>query len=414
MDGFLKLAASIVSSVQQALPAGLAVLFFFVMRWPVRAERTVHIRVPPERAFAAVDFQSTTQAWHRPPTLIELIDEGQQIYQATYWSHPVKREGEKSTAHWKIAERHPPFRLLIDRHGIDPGKSSGELMKIDVAIAPEGNESRLTMTYYWGPRPVIAQVMARLDLGTTLRRIKAIVETGQTDPKGERRAALAFSALTATVTLAGLGLLFGWRLALIVLGVLAIHELGHLIAFRLVGQPWGRIVFIPFIGAMAMPRQAFRNLGQYAFASLMGPAFSLFLLIPGLFIVTAAPHSPAALLLDVATVACFINLLNLLPVMPFDGGHVVKAVCQSMGPASVRPALVFISVLLFVIAAVSQIPLLIAPALVALLGMKEMGVPLSNLPAMDKTGLIAAAAAFFGVAGIYLWYILVAHRSYIG
>jgi Zn-dependent protease len=397
---------AIVGSVQKALPAALGVLFFFIARWPVRARRTVTMKVGPEQAFAAVDFQSPTQAWHRAPTLIELVDETQQIYRATYWSNPSGGGGRKTTALWRIAERAPPSRLVIERQGIEAAKTSGELMRIDIDIAAADGGSRLAMAYHWGPRPLIAQVLARIDLGHTLKRIKTIVETGGVDPGRERRSAVVTGVLTALASLVGLGLLFGWRMAVIVLAVLVVHELGHLVAFRLVGQPWGRIVFIPFIGAIAMPRQGFDNLGQYAFASLMGPAFSLVLLVPAM--VTAQQAGDGAqLMLDIAMVACFINLLNLLPVMPFDGGHVLKSVCQSLGEHMVKPALVFISVLIFVVAAVWQVPLLIAPALAALLGMKEMSLPLPDLADMRASGIVVTTAGFLGVAGIYLWFSLV-------
>lgn len=399
--------AAIVGSVQKALPAALGVLFFFIARWPVHARRTVALGVDPDAAFAAVDFQSPNQAWHRPPTLIELVDQTQQIYRATYWSNPSGGGGQKTTALWRVAERVPPSRLVIERQGIEASKTGGELMKIDIDIEATGSGSRLAMAYQWGPRPLIAQVLARIDLGNTLRRIKTIVETGDVDPGRERRSAVITGVLTALASLVGLGLLFGWRMAVIVLVVLVVHELGHLIAFRLVGQSWGRIVFIPFIGAIAMPRQAFENLGQYAFASLMGPAFSLLLLGPAMLTTPGPDYRSGDLLLEIAMVACFINLLNLLPVMPFDGGHVLKSVCQSLSEHMVKPALVFISVLIFVVAAVWQLPLLIAPALAALLGMKEMSLPLPGLADMTAPGIAAAVAGFLGVAGLYLWFSLV-------
>jgi Zn-dependent protease len=95
-----------------------------------------------------------------------------------------------------------------------------------------------------------------------------------------------------------------------------------------------------------------------------------------------------------ALVASLINLLNLLPVMPFDGGHVVKGICQSIGPGTVRPALVFISVLMFAVAVVASSPLLLAPALVALMGMRQMSEPVAGLSPM-------AAAAGIGAVGAY-------------
>ena len=216
--------------------------------------------------------------------------------------------------------------------------------------------------------------------------------------------------VTAALSFGSLVMLFGWLTAALVLAVLAVHELGHLVAFRALGQPWGRIVFIPFVGAIAVPRQAFRTLGHYAFASLAGPGLSLVLLLPA-FLPGAPADATGMMLVRLALIASLINLLNLLPVMPFDGGHVVKAVCQSIGPGTVKPALVFISVLLFVVALMANSPLLLGPALVALIGIGRMSEPIAGLPPMEVAARITAVAAYVATAACYLVFLLIHFRG---
>ena len=390
----------------KALPVAILFLVAFVLRWPVTARRSIHLEVPVERAFAGVDFLSADQVWHRTPTRLVVHDAAQRIFKAIY---PAGPSGVAQEAYWRIVERVPPARLVIARHGIEAGRTNNELLRIVIGAAPEKEGARLAMEYHWGPRPLLAQLLARLDLGTTLKRLKAEMEGGDGAAAASGGGAVAVALVTAAVSFAALVLLFGWLVAALVLIALVIHELGHLVAFRALGQPWGRIVFIPFVGAVAVPRQAFRTLGEYTFASLAGPGLSLVLVLPALL--AGAPQGAAeAMAVRLALVASLINLLNLLPVMPFDGGHVVKAICQSIGPGTVKPALLFISVLLFVLALAAGSPLLLGPALVALIGMRQMSEPVAGLAPMGLAARITAVAAYAATGACYAAVLLLYFR----
>ncbi|MDP9137495.1 MAG: site-2 protease family protein [Pseudomonadota bacterium] len=387
---------------RQALPVAIIFLVAFVMRWPVTARRSIHLSVPVARAFGSVDLQSPEQVWHRPPTRLSLHDDSQRIFRAIYAGGPA---GEHE-AYWKVVERQPDARLVIDRHGIAANSTNNELMRIVINTTPENEGARLAMEYHWGPRPLLAQLLARLDLGQTLQRIKAQAEGGDVAAAPSSGAPATVALVTAALSFGSLVLLFGWLAAALVLAVLAVHELGHLLAFRILGQPWGRVVFIPFVGAIAVPRQAFRTLGHYAFASLAGPGLSLVLLLPA-FILGEPAETTGQMLVRLALISSLINLLNLLPVMPFDGGHVVKAVCQSIGPGTVKPALVFISVLLFVVALLANSPLLLGPALVALVGIGRMSEPILGMRPMDVTERITAVGAYVATAACYSVFLLI-------
>src|SRR5579872_163295 len=114
---------------------------------------------------------------------------------------------------------------------------------------------------------------------------------------------------------------FGWRLALVLVLVILVHELGHYAAYRAYGLPARLPVFVPFLGAFtAGARPA--SLEQSAHIALAGPLTGLVL-------------AGACYALGVATgdrfwfacsdVSAFLNLFNMLPTPPFDGGHVIGA-----------------------------------------------------------------------------------------
>ena len=274
--------SDVLGSFRQAIPVAIVFLVAFVMRWPVTARRSIHLAVPVERAFGSVDFQSPEQVWHRPPTRLFLHDAAQRIFKAIYAAGPSAGMRARGLLEGRRA-RNPAPRLVIDRHGIAANRSNNELMRIVINTTAEHDGARLAMEYHWGPRPLLAQLLARLDLGHDAAAHQGADGRGRCGRRDGRRrigrrsarhrgvVASAFSSCCST----------GWSRRWCSSSSI-VHELGHLVAFRVLGQPWGRIVFIPFVGAIAVPRQAFRTLGHYAFASLAGPGLSLVLLMPAL------------------------------------------------------------------------------------------------------------------------------------
>ena len=102
----------------------------------------------------------------------------------------------------------------------------------------------------------------------------------------------------------------------ILLGGLALHEGGHLVGLLAFGYADVRMFFIPFLGAAVSGRKPGAPLWQRALVSLAGPLPGILLgllLASGLHITATLDHRIAATLL-------VINGLNLLPVLPLDGG----------------------------------------------------------------------------------------------
>jgi len=107
-------------------------------------------------------------------------------------------------------------------------------------------------------------------------------------------------------------------------GVLFFHELGHFVAMRIFGYRNVRMFFIPLFGA-AVSGRCFQPSGwKKAVVSLMGP-------FPGIVVGTVllAPQlcgHPPQWILELCFDLLSINLFNLLPLLPFDGGRYLHAI----------------------------------------------------------------------------------------
>ncbi|HTN50861.1 MAG TPA: site-2 protease family protein [Anaeromyxobacter sp.] len=145
---------------------------------------------------------------------------------------------------------------------------------------------------------------------------------GGTLLKALKTANLGWAAASA----AAYGVLFSWKFALALLLQLFVHEYGHVHAMRRTGMNVRGMYFIPFLGAVAVTDDAFSSRRQQAYVALSGPIWgSLFALVPaGLWLWTGSPLFAA-----VASWWAVINLFNLIPVSPLDGGRVMQALAYS-------------------------------------------------------------------------------------
>jgi Zn-dependent protease len=114
------------------------------------------------------------------------------------------------------------------------------------------------------------------------------------------------------------GIWFGVGFVLLIL----VHELGHGVAMKRCGVQAGWPVFIPFFGAMIAMKGEPQDRGREAEIAYGGPlaGTGAALLVAGLGLVTES-----RLLLGLAYTGFFLNLFNLTPISPLDGGRVAQA-----------------------------------------------------------------------------------------
>jgi Zn-dependent protease len=138
---------------------------------------------------------------------------------------------------------------------------------------------------------------------------------------------LLTSSGTMLVSIAAYSLIWGWKFAIGFVLLLLVHEMGHVIQLRREGIEASAPMFIPFMGAVISAK----SLGGHALAEarvgLAGPVLGSLgaaLLIP-LWLATGDDLWQA-----LAFTGFFLNLFNLLPVVPLDGGRAMAAMAPWM------------------------------------------------------------------------------------
>lgn len=114
-------------------------------------------------------------------------------------------------------------------------------------------------------------------------------------------------------------LLFGWRYAVGFVVLLFVHEMGHYIAARQRGLNVGAPTFIPFVGAWVELKDMPHDAETEAYVGLGGPLLGT---IGALACYFFARDQDSNLLLAIAYSGFFLNLFNLIPLSPFDGGRI--------------------------------------------------------------------------------------------
>jgi len=135
------------------------------------------------------------------------------------------------------------------------------------------------------------------------------------------------TSATMLVSVAAYSLIWGWQFAAGFVLLLLVHEMGHVIQLRREGVPATAPLFIPFLGALVGMKQAPKDAATEARVGLAGPILgSIGCLVPlGLY-----EASGNNLFRALAFVGFFLNLINLLPVLPLDGGRAMAALSPWM------------------------------------------------------------------------------------
>jgi len=113
--------------------------------------------------------------------------------------------------------------------------------------------------------------------------------------------------------------IYGWRYAVGFVALLFVHEMGHYLAARHKGLNVGAPTFIPFVGAWIELKDLPHDAQTEAYVGLGGPLLGT---VGALLVYFAARSWHVDWLLAVAYSGFFLNLFNLIPLSPFDGGRI--------------------------------------------------------------------------------------------
>jgi Zn-dependent protease len=129
------------------------------------------------------------------------------------------------------------------------------------------------------------------------------------------------------VSVAAYALIWGWRFAVGFVLLLLVHEMGHVLQLRREGIKASAPMFIPFLGALVAMKELPRDAAAEARVGLAGPVLgALGCLVP----VAIWQATGSELFQALAFVGFFLNLFNLLPVLPLDGGRAMAALTPAM------------------------------------------------------------------------------------
>ncbi|WP_018605903.1 site-2 protease family protein [Uliginosibacterium gangwonense] len=119
--------------------------------------------------------------------------------------------------------------------------------------------------------------------------------------------------------------IYGWRYAAGFVFLMFCHEMGHYIAARQRGLAVGLPTFIPFVGAWIQLGSHPHNAETEAYVGIMGPLAGTLATVLCYF---WARNEGSQLLLAISYSGFFLNLFNLIPSPPFDGGYVTAAISR--------------------------------------------------------------------------------------
>jgi len=112
---------------------------------------------------------------------------------------------------------------------------------------------------------------------------------------------------------------YGWGFAVGFIGLILCHEMGHYVAAKQKGLSVGLPMFIPFVGAWVTLKEQPLNAETEAYIAYAGPLVGSMASFALYFWGRAHVNDMAV---AVAQSGFLLNLLNLIPIHPLDGGRI--------------------------------------------------------------------------------------------
>ncbi|MEO0673329.1 MAG: site-2 protease family protein [Pseudomonadota bacterium] len=291
----------------------------------------------------------------------------------------------------------------VIKEGTDPRLYYGDNYYVITRLSDGDGGTWLEVTYQLDHGRAMGRVEVPAAMISATARIRDYAERQYLGEEAVARKAPApvWNALvTGAITLLSFGILFGFEFAALLIGVLLLHELGHVFAMRWCGMPVRGIYFIPFMGAVAVGTQGFGTEGRRGFIALMGPAASV--LSTAVFVAISASQPDNDTWRNLALISIFLNAFNLLPFLPLDGGQIVGALLSRAGDEARR----FVQFAFILVAAALSVYIqsYIMLALFTIVGLSLISRPKSSsvLPEISWSELIWLAIGFAATFAFYV------------
>jgi Zn-dependent protease len=203
----------------------------------------------------------------------------------------------------------------------DPNTSPGSphIYEADYRVNEDGTIERSARRRSWlrGALGPIAAIL--LFVGTKLKFLLAAL-------KGVKFFGTGISAL---LSIGAYALYFGWQFAVGLVVLVFIHEMGHVLVLRRYGVKATAPIFIPFMGAFIGMKQLPKNAVMEAWVGLGGPIVGSLGALGAWVLYSVTDNT---LFLVMTFIGVLLNLFNLLPILPLDGGRAVGAISRWFWP----------------------------------------------------------------------------------
>jgi Zn-dependent protease len=252
---------------------------------------------------------------------------------------------------WRIIAEDAPRRFVREVEKTGGRKPVLSRIREETTFEPVESGTKVTIVRHIPTPLFIHYLLFRLIFASSLNRAALYFATGTVPKSGSFKPSARGLLLISLASAGFMAVCLGWKTSLYVSGALLVHEFGHWLAMRVMGHKSARFFLMPFGGA-ALPGNVYRSDFEDALCTLMGPGLSALVcgaivLLPWWF---GGPVSSHRILLDphatdalswrdqlnlIAVVIGILNLAQLIPVLPLDGGRLLRSLLAS-GPISRR------------------------------------------------------------------------------
>lgn len=313
-------------------------------------------RLPPEAAWA--NLQS---AWGKnaltfqPATFLPTREQGTRMLISTIKG----RTTERILKTMPMAGGMTLGYRLYREEDVDYPFGEGHFERWSIVPALKGSRIEVTTQGLWAPlaagmtllnvwRKAGLVASGKLDRTISTFQSRSMPSRLNTRPSRKPAATLPRFGREAIVSLAAFAVLliqFSWQSAIVLAALILFHEYGHLLSYQLTGRKGNRLMLVPFFGGIAVAGAPHKSEFERAFCALAGPGICTATTIAALAICYFSANADILFWSwDVVYFSAILNLLNLLPIYPLDGGHAMESFFRTYLPSRVRPALIATSV----------------------------------------------------------------------